>query len=184
MKKTHLFALALAAAAVLCTEARAAVTISDVTLTPTSVTFTINGTLPTLTGFNENLLYVTNTIDLSASPGFALGEFITSSSSSFSGTQTLNSMFTGSEALGDYFLVQFASDLVGSAAINGTFTANFSTTAFDPSQVSTLNFYWGRTDTAADSGTFLGTAAVVPEPSSVILLLGGVAIAGLRRRRR
>lgn len=182
MKKTHLLALA-CSAAFLCGKSHAAVTISDVVMTPTSVSFSISGTLPALTGFNDNLLYVTNASNLAASPGFALGEFITSTSSSFSGTQSLNSMFTGSTALGDYFLVQFAADLVGNAEINGAFTASFSTEAFDPSQVSSLNFYWGRNDTPADSGTYLGTAAVVPEPTGFALLAAGAGLAGLRRRR-
>jgi len=182
MKKTPLFALACAATAMFCMEAKGAVTLSDITVTPNSITFTISGNLPASTTGGENVLVLTNPVT-GESPGFVLEDFAFPTSNSFTGSQTLGGIFTSGSSYGDVIFIQFPADLASSAALNGTFSATWSGAPLDPTAVTSLDLYWGNTS-GPTTGVYLGSMAVVPEPSSVILLLGGVAIAGLRRRRR
>lgn len=161
--------------------AQAAITVSNLTLSPTSVSFDISGTFPTPTVGSQGALFFANPT-FNASPGFALGDFDYVISMSFSGSQSLFGIYTGNANVGDYFVVEFLDDLTDGESISGTLTASWGITAFDPSQVTSLEVRWGTDGFAL--GSVIATASVVPEPTSFVLL--EVAALGLilARRRR
>jgi hypothetical protein len=78
-------------------------------------------------------------------------------------------------------------------SILGTLTATFGSTVFNPSAVTSLNIYWGSNESlpinpamqpsVITGGTFLATAAVIPEPSSALLLCVAAALTASRRRK-
>jgi len=69
-------------------QAGAAISITNFNLTTNSVTFDIFGTMPNNLPFaDRNVLYFVNPVP-ATSPGFAFGDFLGSSSQSFTGTQT------------------------------------------------------------------------------------------------
>ena len=170
-------------------EARA-VDIANFSLAENSLSFYISGTLPAPL---LNGLYFVNP-DVWANPGFALGSDIRASSYSFIGT-SFNSMpplwnsgsiGTGNPFFGDYLFVAFQN----SKEISGTITATWSSPAFNPSQVTSLNVYWsdnGSLDpNRITSGTYLTSVAVAPEPATTALVVLGAAVATfsvLRRRK-
>jgi hypothetical protein len=169
-----------------------AINISHFFLTETSVSFDISGTLPA--PFLNNLNFVNPTV--SANPGFALGSFFKASSYSFVGTSYLaeyplwnaEAIQTGNASWGDYFFVSFRN----SQDLLGTITANWSSVAFNPSQVTSLDVYWSDSGSLDPSsitkGTYLTSVQIVPEPSTTTtLLLAGammVALHLLRTRRK
>ena len=173
-----------------------AISITNFSLTGTSVSFYISGTFPStaVPPFPQSLVFANPTI--MASPGFALGNFMASSSSSFTGSQALRSygpVSTGrteSPDFGDYFYVAFENDFSIGEAISGTLNANWSSTAFDPSQVTSLEVFWGAGTTppiGISNGSIFLTTVAVPEiaPAGmgrVLALIGGGL--GLLERRR
>jgi hypothetical protein len=169
----------------LASASRAAIQINNFQLTPTSVSFDISGTLPaTPPGSSRHSLIFSNPSIL-AYPGFALGEFNTAQSISFSGSQTLGIVSTGGSQFGDYFYAGFVTENWSNAyqfqpgeAINGHLTANWSMPAFDLSATSYLNFYWGdATGSSLQNTGVLLTTVPVPEPSA-LCLLGLCALVG------
>ena len=172
------------------------ISITNFSLTGTSVSFHISGTFPgtTVPPFPQALFFANPNI--MASPGFALGNFIHSSSSSFTGSQALSSYApvstgrTESPDFGDYFYVAFENDFSTGEAISGTLNANWSSTAFDPSQVTSLDVFWGASSSppiGISNGSILLTTVAVPEidptgMGSVLALIGGGL--GLLERRR
>ena len=169
--------------------ANAEISITNFSLTSNSVSFSISGNLPS-TAPDQSLktLFFLNS-NLSASPGFALGSFNGSSSKSFSGSQPLSSVMTGNSSNGDYFFTSFTNNLTANEAISGTLTANWTGgPAFDPSQVTNLNVYWGTVATNGGtifSGPLLTTVnvAAVPEPSSLVLMMLASGVMLIRRKR-
>jgi len=193
MKSTSTVASALAVAILAfgtyTREANADIVISNFSLTENSLFFEISGTFPGLLPAGESsALYFVNP-DVTANPGFALGEFIASTTFSFSGTQPLRSISpvaTGGPDFGDYFYVAFQNDFANGEAISGSLTATWNTTAFDPSQVTTLEVYWGNDDSSGlvGTGTYL-TSVAVPEPSSwCFVALSCIALVIRRRARK
>lgn len=170
-------------------QANAAITITNFNLKTTSVTFDISGTMPSpLPASNRNALYFVNPIP-ATNPGFALGSFMSSSSPSFTGLQTLrtspNPVATGGISFGDYFFVSFANNLATGETVSGTLTATWSSTAFDPSAIGFLNVFWGTgSSDIVNTGTLLTTAAPVPEPSAALLAaLGSFPLLSRSRKR-
>jgi hypothetical protein len=163
-----------------------AISITNFSLTGTSVTFHISGTFPgtTVPPRPQGLFFANPNI--MASPGFALGDPIRSSSYSFTGSQALSSsvyfpVSTGNPDYGDYFYVAFENDFSIGEAISGTLNANWSSTAFDPSQVTSLDVFWGAGSSppiGISNGSILLTTVAVPEidpagMGSVLALIGG-----------
>ena len=177
------------------TSVNAAIVISNFNLTSNSVNFDISGTFSTSTPPNywKNVLLFVNP-SVNANPGFALSSNFASSSYSFTGSKPLTSIKTADTSLaaGDYFTVAFGSDFAVGETINGSVAATWGSTAFNPLAVSSLNVFWGIniittimpvTVTAdVDGGRFL--TSVVPEPSSLSLLLAGGAVLMAGRRRK
>ena len=80
----------------------------------------------------------------------------------------------------------FADPPVAGNSLEGTLVGSFSSTVFNPSAVTSLEFYWGFTAESPTSGTFLGSASLsaVPDTGSTAALLGvGVAALAFARRR-
>lgn len=175
-------------------DAQAQLTVSNFQLTPTSVVFDLSGTTPTTApAFAAEALAFVNP-DESASPGFALGDFLPSVTNGFSGTQQLfndlsaspGSIFTGGPQFGDYFVVLFENPLTIGEAVDGRVIATWDSPAFDPAAISTLELYWGAEDQLLlTSGVLVDTVVVgVPEPATtttIWTLLAGIAT--IRRRR-
>jgi len=169
-------------------EVGAGIVISDIFLTENSVSFGISGNLPgPLPDLDRHALFFVNP-DINADPGFALGNFIVASSYSFTGTPPLrdiNGVATGFAAdEGDYFFVAFNEPLAVGNEVSGFLTATWNVTAFDPSQVTSLDVYWGWNGGPINTGTYLTSVSVVPEPSAMTLVAFCVlGCASIRRRR-
>jgi len=175
------------------------ISITNFSLTSNSVSFSISGNFPSpAPDQNPGLLVFVN-FNKTASPGFALGNFLGSSSKSFSGSQSLSTVKTGNSSNGDYFFTSFINAFTANEAISGALTANWTlpdAPAFDPSQVTNLNVFWGTRSSAPfngawDSGILLTTvattSAAVPEidpagMGSILALVTGAL--GLIERRR
>jgi hypothetical protein len=156
----------------------AAIQVANFQLTPTSVSFDISGTLPaTAPGSSRHSLIFSNPSIL-AYPGFALGEFNTAQSISFSGIHNLAIVSTGGSQFGDYFYCGFLNENWSNAyqfqpgeEINGHLTANWSVPAFDLSATGQLNFYWGdATGSSLQNTGVLLTTVQVPEPRALCIL--------------
>jgi hypothetical protein len=168
--------------------------ISHFHLTSNSMSFDINGTFEDpFPQFSPQMLLFVNP-NANSDPGFALGHFYNSASSSFTGSQALkseNPIHTGNAFWADYFSVEFNRSFQVGDQINGTVSAAWSGTAFDPSAVTSLNVFWGHTISSSEGGTLIGTVVVtgVPEidPSSfgsaLALVLGSLGLFERRRAR-
>jgi hypothetical protein len=175
-------------------EANAAISIPGLVLTERSFSIDLSVTLPdSVPPTRQFALFFVNP-SVAANPGFALGFFLSASSKSFTGTQTLGGIGTGNPSNGDYFYVIFSNGLSSGESVFGRLTATWSSAAFDPSQVDYLDVYWGNNDllpanpttqpSAITGGTYLTTVSTVPEPSVLGLLVSGCALAlGLARKR-
>jgi hypothetical protein len=184
LSPSRLLPLALAFSLIAAAHSQAAVSIVNFQLTTTSLSFDISGTMPATAPANNRNGFAIINPDFAASPGFALGNFTFADTRSFTGTQALSGILTGNSS-GDYALVLFSSPLTAGEAISGTFSATWSTTAFDPAAVTQLNVQWGSTNgSSVGDGVQLALVPVnVPEPSGAALLLTGLAVAAGRRRR-
>lgn len=170
---------------------QAAISITNFNLTTTSFSFDIAGTLPeTPPATSPSILYFVNP-DVAADPGYALSSGIVAISYEFSGSQPLLEIRNGNSAYGDFSGVYFLNDFAAGESISGTVSATWSITAFDPSQVTSLDVYWGYNDalpadpatqpSAITGGTYLTTVSTVPEPSAVLLIGAGALVLGCRR---
>ena len=86
----------------------------------------------------------------------------------------------------DYLAAVFASELQLGNTLEGTLIGSWSANVFDPSAVTSLNFYWGNNGEGPATGTLLGSASLsaVPDTGSTAALLGvGVAALAFARRR-
>ncbi|HMP80503.1 MAG TPA: PEP-CTERM sorting domain-containing protein [Pirellulaceae bacterium] len=169
-------------------QARSDIVFSDFLITPNSVSFNISGTLPNPAPFFPDAFYFCNP-DINAYPGFSLG-FVAASSYSFSGVQPLrpgDGVSGGDAGYGDFFYVAFANNLSVGETVSGHLTASWDSDVFDPSQVTSLDVFWGWNGGLANTGTYLASVNVIPEPSSVLLLGLGLVLSvsrrGLRRQR-
>lgn len=182
MKKTLRLISVLTASIGLISAANAVV-VSDLEITDSTFSVTFSGVLPSSApSSNPNFILAVNP-DQFASPGFAIGDFIDSSSASFTGTQDAGFGRTGGAFWGDYLLLNFTSALSTLEDITGTFSASWGSSVFDPSVVSSLDFYWGsggRFSNPVDTigGEYLGSARVngptssVPDTGYTALMLG------------
>ena len=169
-----------------------AVSFTNLQLTDTSFSVVISGNVPdTLPYQSRKLIHITNP-NYAANPGFVIGSVGTAASSfSFSGSQIIQGFNLVVEEEANFIYGGFAEELDVGSALSGTLTGSWSSTAFDPSAVTSLNFYWGQSyvtggDAPGDSGTFLGSASLsaVPDTGSTAALLGvGVAALAFARRR-
>jgi hypothetical protein len=96
---------------------KAAVTISGFQLIKPELSYDVNGSLPAqMPASLPPGIFLVNP-NVSASPRFALGSFIKSSSNVFTVRQPLrsspNPIETGGSAFGDYFFIAVDSDLFG-----------------------------------------------------------------------
>ena len=167
-----------------------AVSFSNLELTTTSLSVTIEGTITGDTpDYAKELLFIVNPNE-SADPGFAIVVGADATTASFSGSPSVSS---SSGSFGtppggpwDYILVIFASELVLGSTLEGTLAGSWSSTVFDPNAVTSLNFYWGYNAIGPATGTLLGSASLsaVPDTGSTAALLGaGVAALAFARRR-
>jgi hypothetical protein len=169
-----------------------AVSFSNLELTTTSLSVTIEGTITGDTpDYGKDILYIVNPNE-SADPGFAGPAHAEATTKNFSGSPSLSSDMGkyggifGTNAGADFVFVIFASDLIAGSQLNGNLVGSFSSTVFDPSAVTSLNFYWGFNGPGPTTGTLLGSPSLsaVPDTGSTAALLGaGVfALAAARRR--
>lgn len=168
-----------------CHAANAAISISSFNLTATQVSFEINGVLPdNAPNFNAQFIHFTHPV-LSTSPGFALGDFLAAESISFTGTQSIQQTVTGLSVFGDYFSIIFTNPLAGGETVSGTFLASWGSTAFNPEQAPALNLFWGSVNGSPQQTIYLtNTAAPIPEPAAIGILLGLAASGYVTTRRR
>ena len=167
-----------------------AVSFSNLELTTTSFSVTIEGTIsgPAPVAGKE-ALFIVNPSQY-ADPGFAIVGGADATTKNFSGSPSVSSssgsFSTPSGGPWDYILVIFASELVLGSTLEGTLAGSWSSTVFDPNAVTSLNFYWGYNATGPATGTLLGSASLsaVPDTGSTAALLGAgvVALAFARRR--
>lgn len=167
-----------------------AIHIDNFSLTTTTVSFDISGTLAgPLPSSNRRVLSFVNST--AADPGFVTPSgFEAPISHTWTGSQTLMGsfpLFTGDPTFdtGDYFGLFFQSNITVGEAINGTVSATFATNTFNPSEVSTINVIWGSGGDSFSNGTLQDTVTVnsIPEPSSALLVgLGVLAFLAIRKR--
>lgn len=186
---SRILPLALAFSLLAAAQSQAAVVITNLQLSTTSISFDISGTMPTaVPSLQRDGIFVTNP-NIFASPGFALNSsFTVAPSWSFSGSQTLSNVVLGAPSFGDYAVLNWSSPLAANETIMGTVTATWATPLLNPAAVTSVAIYWGsENDVAApNTGTLLGNAAVVavPEPTGAALLVCSLAAVAGRRRRR
>jgi hypothetical protein len=185
----YFYTVTLAALVLLTGKADAALVISDLNITDNSFSVSFAGTLPSdPTPYGEDAILAVNP-DQFATPGFMVGnDFVDSGSHTWSGSQSMTNGRNGGSYYGDYIIFFFDSDLTTNEDITGTFSATWGATNFDPSAVSSLDFYWGTGigfDEAGDTvdGKFLGSASISDTGSTAALLGAGVAALALARRR-
>ena len=169
-----------------------AVSFSNLQLTTTSFSVTIEGTITGSTpSYGNDMLFIVNPSQF-ANPGFTIIEFAEATTKNFSGSPSLlaGPMVFGTISGFDYLYVNFAIQLHLGNPLEGTLVGSWSGNVFDPSAVTSLNFYWGNNGT----GTLLGSASLsavpdtgssaVPDTGSTAALLGaGVAALAFARRR-
>jgi hypothetical protein len=184
-KSTALMFAALLAIGVACRQAHADIIINNFSLTQNSLSFDISGTLPDPLPLSPSAFYFVNP-DIHANPGFVLASNF-ASTYSFTGTQNLrdpDGVSGGNGGFGDFFYVAFTANMNVGETVSGTLTANWMTDTFDPSQVTTLDVYWGYNGGLANDGTYL-TSVAIPEPSSHLLVaVIGMTVLPLRRNRQ
>jgi len=176
---------------VLCTGgANGALILSNLNISNNSFSVTMSGTLPPNFPSTGSSVILAVNPDQFKDPGFVIGsDFTDSTAADFSGDQKTISGRLGRNTYGDYVLLLFELDLIVGDDLNGSYTASWSSSAFAPSEITSLDFYWGGGDIADSpdaivNGVFLGSVNV-PEPSSICLLGCGVCcFASLRRRKR
>ena len=162
--------------------ANAAVIISNYDMSVNSVSFSIAGELPSTVPPGSPFGLAFYNPDIFSSPGFVLGpNFLMASSSSFIGSQSLDLVQIGRASSGDYFFILFDSDLAAEEAINGDFSASWSSDVFDPAAINSINVEWGLGNSGIGSSVQLGSVSV-PEPSSALLGGAGVFLLLVSRR--
>ena len=166
---------------------------SNLELTDTSLSVTIEGTIDGITpAFDPYMLFIVEENEF-ADPGFIVNT-AEASAKSFSGEPGLDyelhndwgGVFQTYTGYIDFIFVVFDDFLVPGAPLEGTLAGSFSSTVFNPSAVTSLEFYWGYTAESPASGTLLGSASLsaVPDTGSTAALLGvGVAALAFARRR-
>ena len=166
---------------------------SNLELTNTSLSVTIEGTIDGATPpFDPYLLFIVEENEF-ADPDFIVDD-AEASAKSFSGEPGLDyddlnewgGVFQTYTGYIDFIFVVFDDFLVPGAPLEGTLAGSFSSTVFNPSAVTSLEFYWGYTAESPASGTLLGSASLsaVPDTGSTAALLGvGVAALAFARRR-
>ena len=163
-----------------------AMSFSNLQLTTKSFSVDITGNLPPEAPSFPAYLFITNPT-VSSDPGFVTGSLgVSATAFNFSGSQTASEMTLGGGAAGDYFYVRFQHNLVGGDALEGTLDGSWTNTSFDPSAVTSLNFYWGTNLVTVEDGELLGSASLsaVPDTGSTAALLGaGVFVLAAARRR-
>lgn len=163
-----------------CSQATAAITISDFTITQTGLSFKISGTMPSTsqTISSPNFLLLVNQnaegSSLNAIPN------IINTSSAFSGSQTLLGTQTGDTNFGDYLRIVFSEALTHDAGLVGTLSATWDAAIFDPTMIGKVDLYWGvdPVSQSITSGIHLASVTAVPEPATYAAV-GGFAILAL-----
>ena len=173
-----------------------AVSFSNLQLTNTSFSVDIEGTISgAVPGINNDSLFIVNPDPnvYHPDPGFTTpGQYDSYATTiSFDGSPSLGSggqsgYISAPSYSWDFILVVFPSDLVVGSPLEGTLAGSWSTEVFDPSAVSSLDFYWGTNEPGVSNGTFLGSASLsaVPDTGSTAALLGvGVVALAFAKRR-
>lgn len=148
--------------------AGAALVFTNLTLTSTSFSVEVSGTLPA--AYPDNglaILYFVNP-DAAASPGFAVSDFAGAETRSFLGSGQDALCLTGGSAWGDYAMASFSQPLAPGEAVTGILSGTWAGAAvFDFSKVSALNVFWGSdesqgvTAAAITGGVPVGTQVPV-----------------------
>ena len=165
-----------------------AVSFSNLQLTTTSFSVTIEGTITGSTPtYNKDVLFIVNPSQF-ANPGFTIIEYRAATTKNFSGSPSLTADPMGLATYGgfDYLAAIFASELQLGNTLEGTLIGSWSVNVFDPSAVTSLNFYWGNNGEGPATGNLLGSASLsaVPDSGSTAALLGvGVFVLAAARRR-
>lgn len=179
--------LSLFLASQLAATAQAQLILSLEELTPSSLTFSVSGTMggPTpddflfAMGISANSNWIE--FDNPGSPDQG------SLSASFIQGATLDSTTAVIDGFGQYIFFQFASDLSLASLGTGSLVTytNPATTRFFPDAVDSMTLAWGFNtgDTMVPVGA-VQSSAPIPEPTSAGLLALGLAALGFHRQRR
>ncbi|WP_193215118.1 hypothetical protein [Luteolibacter marinus] len=166
--------------------ATAAVVVSNVSLTPNSITFDLAGTLegPSPGTFNQQI-FIT-----AATGSFMLDHVSTGTAVTFSTTNAngLFDFYTINQPGRYPFTLATAanSSYVVGGDVTGTYSATWTNAQFDPTGGATLDFHWGAAGVFATNpptGTAMALGVPIPEPTaSVFTALGLFTLLGRRRR--
>lgn len=167
---------------------------TNLTLSSTTFSVEVSGTLPAAYPNNAlATLYFVNP-DPTASPGFAVSDFAGAETRSFLGSGQDALCLTGGSAWGDYAMASFSQPLAPGEALSGTLSGTWAGGAvLDVSGVSALNVFWGSdesqgvTAAAITGGVPVGSQVpvnVVPEAKAEMLAALGCTAFWLPRRRQ
>lgn len=158
----------------------AALVISDIELTETTLSFALSGTVDVVGTFGGNQLYIGESSNTSWVASFSPGSWADNG-----GTYTFGDAIVNSTSAGDVaVLTGAATSLSVGDTIDGTFSASGT---FDPNATNTDNWIVsaGYTTpsfvTLPDPGTATGQA--VPEPSTGLIAMAMMVGLACRRRR-
>lgn len=162
--------------------ATAAITISDFSITKTSLSFNFSGTMPDtepVGGFNAVVF-----ANIGGPGGYAFANTpgVVNPGITFAGSPAPVYVLTGNQTSGDYLAIIFSEALLVGASLSGAVSILWDDEIIDLTQIGNIDVYWGVDNSVPGtaqmtSGTYL-TTVVVPEPSTYASI-AGAALLGL-----
>jgi hypothetical protein len=174
--------------------AHAQATLTDFSLTTTSISFHLSAVIPTdeTPAFGESLLLFRVT-DYSAGYTFSSASPFSTQSITTTPTATgLAAVTSGSTQYGDYFGLIYSANLIAGQILDFTITATWNRAVFQPqnfTDISQLEITWGsEAASSIAGGVHLNShsAPAIPEPAhaAMVTAAAGLVLTGYLRRRR